>query len=592
MLDSKVRNMDAETLRVIVGQMRSIGGEPTEIEAKSGEGGYPKTAVESMVAFANTSGGVILIGIDETLGFSAVGAANPALYRDTAIGQANDAVEPPIHIDVEFIELEGKQVVVIDVPEATPDQKPIHLKSKGPSTGALIRSGDGDRRMTPAEIGLLYASRTQPVFDRAPVPNARISDLTLSAVARTLERVRAGAPALRHRDDERLMRQLGITVETGGDDVPTLGGLLTFGDFPQEFFPQLMISFVVYGEPDDDARFVDNLTIRGSIPAMVAEAVAAVRKHLRVRTVVTGEGREERLDYSMTAVREAVVNALLHRDYSPITQGTQIHIELYPDHLIVRSPGGIYGPISADELGNEALLSSSRNSVLSSILSDTYLPGSERLVAENRATGIQTMISEAKALGQNRPIFKSTVTQFSVSMSHSELLSPDTRAWLHELGGPWPTPIYEIALAMMRADHVTNEMLRQWGVDRIQAGAVLKDLVGRGLAVREGGRRFAHYVLAATPRAPEQNQPEDDSFPTEPARKSARQTVLKLLQNGGAMKAIEISKATGIGRRTVLTKLNELVEEGVVTAVGVQRSPNRRYSIAVPFPDEGLQGGL
>ena len=575
--------------------MKEIGGEPTEIEAKSGAGGYPKSAVDTMVAFANTSGGVILIGIDEESGFSIVGVPDPAQYRDAAVGQAQDAIDPPIQIDVEFVELDGKQIVVIDVPETSPEQKPVHLKSKGPSTGALIRSGDGDRRMTPAEIGLLYASRSQPVFDRAPVLQASVGDLASGAVARTLERVRAGTPALRQMDDERMMRQLGITVETDDGIFPTLGGLLTYADFPQQYFPQLMVSFVAYGDgADTETRFVDNLTIRGSIPAMAAEAVAAVRKHLSVRTVVTGDGREERLEYSMTAVREAVVNALLHRDYSPITQGTQVHIELYPDRLVVRSPGGLYGPISPDELGNEGLLSSSRNSVLASLLSDTYLPGSERLVAENRATGIQTMIREAKALGQNRPIFTSTVTQFTVSMSHSELLSQDTRAWLNKIGGPWPTPTYDIALAMMRADYVTNEMLRQWGVDRIEAGAVLRDLVTRGVAVKEGGRKFARYVLSAELAKPAVERQADvpmaqsvspTALPVSGGVLEGRRRVLELLHTQGPLGSSEISTSTGLHRGTVIARLNELLDEGLLVAEGAPRSPKRRYS--VPRVDAG-----
>lgn len=575
--------------------MKEIGGEPTEIEAKSGASGYPKSAVDTMVAFANTSGGVILIGIDEESGFSIVGVPDPAQYRDAAVGQAQDAIDPPIQIDVEFVELDGKQIVVIDVPETSPEQKPVHLKSKGPTTGALIRSGDGDRRMTPAEIGLLYASRSQPIFDRTPVLQASVDNLAFGAVARTLERVRAGTPALRQMDDERMMRQLGITVETDDGVFPTLGGFLTYADFPQQYFPQLMVSFVAYGDgAETETRFVDNLTIRGSIPAMAAEAVAAVRKHLSVRTVVTGDGREERLEYSMTAVREAVVNALLHRDYSPITQGTQVHIELYPDRLVVRSPGGLYGPISPDELGNEGLLSSSRNSVLASLLSDTYLPGSDRLVAENRATGIQTMIREAKARGQNRPIFISTVTQFTVSMSHSELLSQDTRAWLNKIGGPWPTPTYDIALAMMRADYVTNEMLRQWGVDRIEAGAVLRDLVTRGAAVKEGGRKFARYVLSTELAKPTGERPADapivqslstTALPVSRAVLEGRRRVLELLHTQGPLGSSEISTATGLHRGTVIARLNELLDEGLLVAEGAPRSPKRRYSM--PRVDEG-----
>lgn len=578
------RRMDPETLRGIVKLMRSIGGEPSEIEAKSGRGGYPKSAVGSIVSFANTRGGTILLGIDEENGFAVVGVENPSRYRDAAIGQAADAIDPPVHIDVDFVELDGKQIVVIEVPEAEPHQKPVHLRSKGITGGALIRSGDGDRRMTPAEIGLLYASRTQPNFDRQPVPSATVKDFAQGTVSRTLERVRNGAASLRTVDDAEAMQRVGITVASPeGTVAPTLAGLLAFGEFPQEFFPQLMVSFVVYGEADGAERFLDNLTIRGSIPAMVSETVAAVRRHLATRTIVTSEGREERLDYSLEAVREGVVNALLHRDYSAITQGTQVHVELYPDRLVIRSPGGIYGPISADELGEDVQLSSSRNAVLASLLSDTYIPGTDRLVAENRASGIRTMIREAKKRGQGRPIFTSTATQFTVSMSRSELLGADTRRWLDTIGGPWSSPTHDIALALMKSDHVTNEMLREWGVDRIRAGAVLRELVDAGLAVKQGGRRFARYVLAPvvgrdSPRSAATVGAAGAVGAVPDAR--AGSSIVEVLQAGQWLSARQIADATGIGRGTVLSRLNTLLDDRVVVAEGAPRSPRRRYGLA------------
>lgn len=571
--------MDSISLRELVKLMRDTGGEPSEVEAKSGAGGYPKSAVDSIVSFANTNGGVILLGIDEENDFASVGVKNPSAYRDAAIGQSQDAIDPPVQVNVEFVELDEKQIVVIEVPEAEPHQKPVHLKSKGVTSGALIRSGDGDRRMTPAEIGLLYASRTQPSFDRREVPGATIGDFAKGTVARTLERVRNGAASLRAIDDAEAMERIGITIVSAeGVPVPTLAGLLAFGEFPQEFFPQLMVSFVVFGESDGEERFLDNLTIRGSIPSMVSETVSAVRRHLATKTIVTGEGREERLDYSMEAVREAVVNALLHRDYSPITQGTQVHVELYPERLVIRSPGGLYGPLSEDELGEEVQLSSSRNALLASLLSDAYIPGTDRLVAENRASGIRTMIREAKKLGQSRPIFKSTVTQFAVSMSRSELLGSDTRRWLESIAGPWSSPTHDIALAMMKSDHVTNAMLREWGIDRIRAGVVLRELVDSGLAIKQGGRRFARYVLAPSAL---RSHP---AVVTQPALRSsapsaALQEIVDLLQTRGAMSAREIGDVVGVARGTVLSRLNDLLESQIIVAEGAPRSPRRRYAL-------------
>lgn len=235
---------------------------------------------------------------------------------------------------------------------------------------------------------------------------------------------------------------------------------------------------------------------------------------MRVRTHVDDSGRREQLDYPMEAVREAVVNALLHRDYSGGTRGTQVQIELHPDRLLVRSPGGLFGPVVLEDLGSEGV-SSSRNSFLASLLSDTYLPASDRLVAENRPSGIPAMIRELQRSGLARPIFRNFANRFEVEFSRSELLDPATRRWL---------------------------------------------------AVRTGGRRYATYSLGASAEAP-------DLFTST----SPRIDVAEVLRARRSASAKELIAATGYSRPTVLLRPEELIKEGAVRAEGAPNSPKRRY---------------
>ncbi|MEK8228528.1 ATP-binding protein [Oerskovia sp. M15] len=111
-----------------------------------------------------------------------------------------------------------------------------------------------------------------------------------------------------------------------------------------------------------------------------------LRRNLATRAVMGDTGRTDRLEFPLEGVREALVNALMHRDYSGITRGTQVQVELFPDRLVVRSPGGLYGGIAIDQLGEEGV-SSSRNTVLASLLADAYMPNDTQLVAENRSSG-------------------------------------------------------------------------------------------------------------------------------------------------------------------------------------------------------------
>ncbi|MGQ0777519.1 MAG: ATP-binding protein [Pseudonocardiales bacterium] len=418
--------MDEAELGATLDRLRGLGGEPANVEVKTAVGGLPRSVVETVSAFANTNGGLIVLGVDESKGFTPVRLPNPAKLRDDLFSAVSDQLEPPVRPSVELVEVDGTVLVVAEINPLPSDQRPCYVASRGIATGSFVRTGDGDRRMTQAEIGLAIANRGQPRYDIEPVSEAGLEDLDSAALARTLARVRDTSRSLRDVDDETALRRIRVLVpQEDGRIVPSVAGILTFGVFPPQFFPQLTISLVVL--PGDDSggmetpRFEDNPVIRGAIPDLVAETVSVLRRHMSVRSYVNGAGRREQLDYPLEAVREAVVNAVLHRDYSNVTRGTQIQVELHPDWLLIRSPGALYGPVQVDDLGNEGV-SSSRNAFLAQLLADTYLPRSDRLVAENRASGIPAMIRELRRSGLGRPIFTNLPSRFEVQFSRSAVI--------------------------------------------------------------------------------------------------------------------------------------------------------------------------
>lgn len=552
----------------ILTALRRTGGEPERVEAKLAAGGLPRSCRETLSAFANTDGGSLLLGIDEGGGFTVVGLDDPVKIRDGIVQMSRDDMTPPLQISTEIVEIEGHQVVVAHVPPATADQRPVYVTSQGIVTGSYLRTGDGDRRISEAELALLVSSRGQPTYDAEAVEGTGVADLDEDAMRRTLQRVRRSLPRLAHVDDATALCRLGITTTAEPDAPLTLAGLLTFGEYPQRWFPQLMVSVVVHpAETDSRVRFIDNVSARGSIPEMVETALAVLQRHLSVRAVMGDFGRSDESEYPLEAVREAIVNAVMHRDYSPVTRGTQVQVDLFPDRLQVRSPGGLYGGVVVDDLGEEGV-SSSRNAVLASLLAEAYMPMSSELVAENRSSGIPTMLGLARQRGLPRPVFTSTVTSFVVTMNRSELLGPEVRAWIAGLRAHLPTPAHELGLAMMRDGYITNAMLRQWGIDRVAAGQVLRDLVDQGLAVKEGGRRYARYVLDPVATG---GEPPADLFT------SLVPTVAEALQEMGVATAPDLATRTGLSRNTVLNHLKPLILDGRVTAEGALRSPRRRY---------------
>lgn len=298
---------------------------------------------------------------------------------------------------------------------------------------------------------------------------------------------------------------------------------------------------------------------------------------MTARGYVTGAGRQDELEFPLEVLREAIVNALLHRDYSPVTRGTQVHVELHPDRLSVQSPGSLFGPVTVDELGEQGI-SSSRNAFLAQLLSDAYLPRSDRVVAENRASGIPAMLAELRTAGMPQPIFTNGPSTFTVELGRSALLDRAMQAWISRLREPALTQLHHIALAIMRhRQPVTNAALRSYGADRLEATQVLRDLVSRGLAVRTGGRRYAQYSLA--PDRWEQS-PQPDLFPVDPpeSRRSNKwEVVAAALRAQGTARAGELAEVTGLGRQTVVTHLNTLIADGFAVADGAPRNPRRRY---------------
>jgi ATP-dependent DNA helicase RecG len=107
---------------------------------------------------------------------------------------------------------------------------------------------------------------------------------------------------------------------------------------------------------------------------------------MAIKAIVRGAGREDVYDYPVEALREAVVNALMHRDYGPDARGAQVQVEMFQDRLVIRNPGGLYGAVTEDDLGEEGL-SSSRNSALATLLQDVYIPGTDRLACVFRGIG-------------------------------------------------------------------------------------------------------------------------------------------------------------------------------------------------------------
>lgn len=211
---------------------------------------------------------------------------------------------------------------------------------------------------------------------------------------------------------DEILELMGIT----SDGVPTLAGLMVFSKYPQGYFPQLCITAVslpgteMGAVGNDDERFIDNKRITGAIPDMLEDAVEFVRKNSRIKTIIDDNGRRaDKPEYPVKAVREAILNALVHRDYSIHTENVPVCIEMYRDRMEIINSGGLYGKISIDALGK--VRPETRNAALANML--------ELLnITENRYSGIPTMRNEFAKAGLPAPIFSAVHGEFKVIMKN------------------------------------------------------------------------------------------------------------------------------------------------------------------------------
>lgn len=222
-------------------------------------------------------------------------------------------------------------------------------------------------------------------------------------------------PKLAKLTDEEIKRFLNLCV----DGKPTLVCTLLFSIYPQMFYPQYTINAMVVpgyekGEvTKEGARFLDNVRIEGTIDDMVGLTMKFLIKNMKIQTIVdskTGE-RRDKTEYPVVALREAILNAIIHRDYSIHTEAMPIEVILYKDRIEIRNPGGLYGRMSLDTLGKTQ--PDTRNPVLARAMETLGL-------TENRYSGIPTMQRELREAGLREAVFSDSRNEFVVTFYNEE----------------------------------------------------------------------------------------------------------------------------------------------------------------------------
>ncbi|MEA3335425.1 MAG: helix-turn-helix domain-containing protein [Chloroflexota bacterium] len=428
---------------------------------------------EILVAMANSSGGMLVLGV--TPSGRLVGLDSPPVSQEKAM-EAILMADPPLVLPVpEVVQLDGVALLVVHVPPGL--SHVYNLKGR-----YLTREGKANRQLTTTELRGLLQNRGNVSFESLPVREATLEDLNESQAGRYLERL-AGLTASSMSDA--LLSRGCLRRTDEGTLVPTYAGILLFGRNPQQYLPSAEIIAVRYAGTSMGDEFVRE-DIKGTLPEQIRRAEAFIGTNIRKGMRISGFTREELPEYPVSVAREAVVNAVAHRNYG--LRGDGIRLLMFGDRLEVYSPGRLAGHVTLANLVEERF---SRNEVIVQVLSD--LGFIERL-----GYGIDRMIAAMREAHLPAPRFEETVAGFRVTLlgQGDDLVSsePDSQRWGNEL----LNPRQEQALAYLSKNgRITNRDYQQLCPD-VSPETIrrdLADLVERGVLLKIGEKRATYYIL-------------------------------------------------------------------------------------------------
>jgi ATP-dependent DNA helicase RecG len=508
----------------------------------------PSRLQEPLVAFANSRGGTVVVGVSDRRPREVVGIA---WSQDLAeqIQDAASSTQPPLRVGVDHRVVGGRDVAFVKVSSV---ERGWVQTSDG---RLLVRAGPTNRALVGHELLRFVRERAADPVEDEPVPGIDLEDIRHDLL-RQFIRSRLGRSRV---DLTSTARDLGLLTRSGQTRLATL---LVFGRHPQERNRRFGIVVARFeGSIDSGARLRDRHELVGPLPLLVAEADRRVYEEMRRDAVVRGLVREGVPEYPPVALREALVNAVGHRDYS--LRGAAVEVRLYDDAVEVESPGTLAGYVTVDNL-REAQYS--RN--------ERIMDALQRLgLVEEAGQGIDRMIAEMEDALLAPPEFEERSASFVVRLRGGSVFAAEDRLWVSRFGRLDLSADAKVALVFARRwGAITNEQLRRLRpLDRQSSRLTLQDLVARGLLETFGRGRGTGYRLG------------DAALRARATATLGEQlrTVLNHARRTGVVVNSDVRGLLGVDAGTARSILEELVLRGLLVAEGERRG--RRY-LAVRSP--------
>jgi ATP-dependent DNA helicase RecG len=378
---------------------------------------------ERLCGMANAQGGLVIIGVKDA-SHEIVGVPDQRLGEtlDVILRAVRHMIKPELVLDPpepEIYTVSGKKLVVATV-------KPSHGPVYQVHGVYWVRRGTHTVSLSLSELLEMANDRGLVDWEHQSARNATMEDIDLEKVKAYLARRSANTrQASRFRDLERALVGLECAVATSSGKVaPTNAGLLFFGYAPQEHIVQSDVACVLFRETVGASRYADRRILSGTLQELIDGAELFLSRYIAVGARVEGFKRIDIPEYSLEVLREAVINAVVHRDYSK--RGESVRVFFYPDRVEVHSPGLVLPGITVAEMERGEVQSKLRNPTLANLLMG--IPG----YMERLGSGIRFMLDETRRLGLPAPQFRE-VNEFVVTFRKAPaLVAPQTQPQYRE----------------------------------------------------------------------------------------------------------------------------------------------------------------
>ena len=422
-------------------------------------GGIMKT----VVAFANSAGGTIIVGIkDKTK--EIVGLPDILSEEERLANAITDSILPLLTPDIEVQSIRGKELLVIRVAHSI---GPYYLKSEGSERGVYVRFGSTNRAVDVEMLDSLRLLAKKVSYDELPHPQGHLDIEVMKNVFEWVGK----------RPTAQALENLGVETSRSGKKYPSNGGILLFGVNRMQLFPDSQIRCALFAGATRE-KILDQTDIDAPLPIAADKIIAFIERHISKEGRIGRMQREDIPQYPAVAIREAVINALLHTDYA--MTGCHIQVAIFGDRIEFTNPGGLpFGQTIEKALAGSSRI---RNRVIARVFRELHL-------TEQWGSGLRRIMEACKAQGLKPPLIEELNNQFRLTLYSEQIREIALRLWGKKL------------LEYLKKGNSVSakSAMKLWRVSARTTRVRLKQLQEEGIIVRIGTSESdpnASYIAA------------------------------------------------------------------------------------------------